>query len=100
MEDPMTPMERLVVEYHVWKTQLFKPENTMLDCNHSHEFVHFKESMTGKDEMDFSRRVRDAWQEMNALDLGKALGEYEDDCPDLSRLGISPLQAGSGQSSS
>jgi hypothetical protein len=93
MDEPMTPMERLVVEYHVWKTQLFKPDNIMLACNHSAEFRAFKENMTDAQEQELSTRIQDAWKEMNPLDLGKALGEYEGDCPDLCSLGVNPLQA-------
>lgn len=93
MDESMTPMERLVVEYHVWKTQLFKPESFVLDGKHSNAFVQFKQNMTKAQEQDLSRRVSDAWQAMNALDIGKALGEYEDDCPDLSNMGVNPLKS-------
>jgi len=100
MDEPMTPMERRVVEYHVWKTQYYKPKykpklsfggftllNNLLNTYGS-DFLRFKRVMTSVQMQEFNSAAAKAWQEMNLLDLAKALGEYEADCPDLSGLGI------------
>ncbi len=92
MDELITPMERRVVEYHVWKTQYFKPVAPKilfrLLYDYSGNFKRFKGGMNGVQRQEFNLRIVKAWQDMNLLDLAKALGEYEADCPNFSGLNI------------
>lgn len=100
MDDNMSPMERRVVEYHVWKHQYrtqaqaaHDDENgTHMSGSNADQFLGFKEDLRPLTQREFSTRVAQQWQNMNALDLGKAFGEYETDCPDLP--GISTTRSG------
>ena len=101
MDEPMTPMERRVVEYHVWKNHYFKPVTPMilvrLLYDYSGQFKRFKGGMNGFQRREFYLRVADAWKTMNLLELSKALGEYEADCPNFSGLALGAEQSQGSQ---
>ena len=89
MEGFMTPLERRVVEYHVWKSQLYKASKPVGKGCYGRPFLDFKEHLGTAEARNFYRLVIAHWRGINLLDLSKALGEYEDDCPDLLNIAVS-----------